>query len=86
MKHHGGGPLFRRKILNRLVVQQDLSPVDLQKASQGSENRGFAAAAGAEHGDEFSFMYLNVDVFHPVSVGVDFLHVLDFQLDFLFYR
>ena len=56
-----------------LAVQQDLAFVGLDEACYEAQRGGFAAARGAQQGDEFAFPYIKVDVvqygFAVVTLG-----------------
>jgi len=61
LEHHADPAVTRRQMVHRLPIEQDTSGARPEKPGDGAEQRGLAAAGGAEQGDEFARLYCEVD-------------------------
>ncbi|MNV64405.1 hypothetical protein D3C71_1570450 [compost metagenome] len=53
LEHRVDPTLERRQIVDRLAREADLTVADMLEAGDGAQQGGFAAAGGAEQGEEF---------------------------------
>ncbi|MNZ80381.1 hypothetical protein D3C78_990130 [compost metagenome] len=74
LEHRVDPTLERRQIVDRLAREADLTVADMLEAGDGAQQGGFAAAGGAEQGEEFVVGNVHRDVIEgwcqPRIVGI----------------
>jgi hypothetical protein len=62
LEHHADRALVRAQVADRLAFEQDLAGVLRVEARDGAQQRGLAAAAGAEQGEERAALDVEAEV------------------------
>ena len=69
LEHHCGRPLFGRQADDGLAVDRDITAGHIQKAADGAQDRGLAAAGRPQEGNDLAFVNIQIDMLNasPLS-------------------
>ena len=82
LEHHGGGALFGRQVDNGLSIHQDIAGSHIQETADGPQDGRFAAAGGAQKGNDFTLIDFEIDMLNAVAVVIPLGHIFDLKFDF----
>ena len=75
LKHHGNVTLLGLEIIDHFVADHDLAAADGLQLRQHPQQRGLAAARGADEDDELAVGDVDLDAVDHMDRAIGFLHV-----------